>query len=70
MPASRLRRYIVGNLREGEQLGDQELGVWTMWRQTSGKWDSEDGGERRRIHRIGGNSLRRPRPFKGCSTME
>jgi hypothetical protein len=29
----------MGNLREGEQLGDQEQGGWTMWRQTSGKWD-------------------------------
>jgi hypothetical protein len=45
MPASRLtRRYIVGNLREGEKLGDQEQGGWTMWRQTSGKWDLEGGG--------------------------
>jgi hypothetical protein len=46
----------VGNLREGEKLGDQEQGGWTMWRQTSGKWDLKDDGERRRIDRNGGNS--------------
>jgi hypothetical protein len=34
------------------------------------KLDLEDGGGRRRIDRNGGNSLRRPRPFKGCSTIE
>jgi hypothetical protein len=62
MPASRLRIYIVGNLRDGEKLEDQELGGWTMWMKTSGKWDLQDGGERRRIDRNGGNSLRRPRP--------
>jgi hypothetical protein len=40
-----------------------------MWRQTSRKWDLEDGGERWRIYRNGGNSFWRPRPFKGCSTV-
>jgi hypothetical protein len=45
MPASRLAKKIYsGNLREGEKLGDEEQGGWTMWRQTSGKWDLEDGG--------------------------
>jgi hypothetical protein len=36
----------VGNLRGEEKLGDQEVGGWTMWRQTSGKWDLEEGGDR------------------------
>jgi hypothetical protein len=67
----RLKEQLDKKKPEGKRKsGDQEQDGWTMWRQTSGKWDLEDGGERRRIDRNGTYSLTRPRPFKGCNTME
>jgi hypothetical protein len=68
MPASRLAKKIYSGKPEGRRkigrprtrwLDDVEANIRKMgfrgWRRTD---------------RNGGNSSRRPRPFKGCSTME
>jgi hypothetical protein len=68
MPASRLAKNIYSGKHEGRRkigrprtrwLDDVEADIRKIGFRGS-----------RRIDRNGGTSSRRPRPFKGCSTME
>jgi hypothetical protein len=71
MPASRLTKKIYSGKPEGRRkIGRQRTRWLDNVEADITKWDLEDGGERQRIDQNGGNSLRRPRPYKGCSTME